>query len=168
MKKIIVPIVLVFLSLACSDTKEIKATTSDTPIDTTLYISMGDPDTALVMSMFTECTHYNYWTQREQYMRWDTERATIHPLFKAMFGSHDAYQERLKLIESNQMRFIDDVHNEMTTSARQYGGVSGTPEFTYLVSKKDTAFKALIEEMLEDENVSEEEKEILKDVLGSM
>lgn len=168
MKKIIVPIVLVLLSIACSDTKEKKTVTSNTPIDTALYISVGDPDTALAMAMFTESVKYNYWTQREQYMRWDTEHATIRPLFKAMFGSHVAYKERLKLIESNELRFINDVRNEMTTSARQYGGVSGTPEFTYLVSKKDTAFKTLIAEMLDDENVSEEEKEILKGVLENM
>ncbi|MBW8686968.1 hypothetical protein [Chitinophaga rhizophila] len=168
MKRIILTLTMLVTIAACSDTKHVETAAAPDIVDTTSDMSSEDPDATLATELFEGSDNYRYVAQRKMYIRWDLEKETLRPLFSKMFSQHDQYKKRLRMIEDNQLKFLEDARKEMTATARQYGSVSGTPEFEYLVAKKDAAFRSLMEEMVEDENVSEEEKDSLRKALESM
>ena len=133
-------------------------------IDTIFYINNGDPDTALVFFLYKDCFAYDYDSQREGYMRLDSEKV-IMPLFELMFKMKPDYKTRLHQVKKNSKRFLMDARKDIFLSYKNYSSVTNEMVFEYLLRRKDAFLKSILIKMVHNKAVSEKEKNEIKKIL---
>jgi hypothetical protein len=133
--------------------------------DTSLYLQIGNPDTALAIFVFEKCYNYDYDLQREEYIRWDLEHDKLQPLVDTLFHKRNDYNVRMKQIRDNSVKFLDNARKMVVSDSRQYNVISDMMEFQYLVTKKDSLLKGLISDMLKNPKVEKAEKLALEGAL---
>lgn len=133
--------------------------------DTSLYLQIGNPDTALAIFVFEKCYNYDYDLQREEYIRWDLEHDKLQPLVDTLFHKRNDYSSRMKQIKDNRIKFLHNARKMVISDSREYNVISDMMEFQYLVTKKDSLLKDLIADMLKNPKVEKAEKTALEGAL---
>jgi hypothetical protein len=108
-----------------------------------LYMSIGNPDTALAMFIYESGEKFNYSSQREDYIRLDLEGEKIFKLYRYLYGDKPDYEAKLALCRANQRRFLEMARQEVKDNIKKYGEVSDMPEYEYLEKRKDSLLTAL-------------------------
>jgi hypothetical protein len=134
-------------------------------IDTLGYISMGNPDTALVIFLFKNCFSYDYDFQKEEYIRWDLEKHKQLPLFISMFENKSDFDIHLKQVEKNQRRFLLDARSKILSDYKKYYSIIDDMEFEYLLKRRDSELRLILIKMLNNRKVATSEKKQIGNIL---
>lgn len=135
--------------------------------DTALYMSIGNPDTALAFFLYKDCYHYDHDLQKEEYIRWDREKDTLINLYKALFGSCPDYAARLEQVNANAMTFLKDTRSEVSMNYKTYKAVSDNMETDFLYEKRDPVLKEILNTLILDTAADDMERASAKKLLSN-
>ncbi|MBL7733563.1 MAG: hypothetical protein JNM88_20505 [Chitinophagaceae bacterium] len=135
---------------------------SNQVINSDTYLSIRDPDTALVVFLYRNYKNFDYENQIEEYGRWRLEKAKLLPLFKNLFEREANYEDVVSLIELNLVKYIDSSRLKVESDYVNYHEISNSKEYDYLTEAKDTFLCKLYFKMIADSKVSKNEKEKLR------
>jgi len=147
---------------------KLDSSKSKTIEDTTLYLSIGNPDTSLVIFMYKNADNYDYDLQREEYIRWDLEEQTMVNLFKNLYKDSKYLYSKLNKINSNKNRFIQDARKALMADYKEYNYISDMMEFEYFLQKKDSMLLSIVDDMCNNKKVSIEELNLVKKLTSSI
>ena len=134
-------------------------------VDTALYMSIGNPDTALVLFFYKNSNNYSYDDQREEYIRWDLEYNNVKPLFDALFKEKSNYWVVVNQINKNRIKFLIDGRNEVLKDYISFNSIINSMIFHFLLEKRDPFLKQILEKMKNNKKVRFAEKDSVKVIL---
>ncbi|MEQ9424183.1 MAG: hypothetical protein RJQ09_07195 [Cyclobacteriaceae bacterium] len=114
-------------------------------------------DTALAYFHYTN--HDNYSIEHEiQFQRLDLEYDKQIELFESLFKQDTLFDEKLRNINLNLKRYIENARNEVTNDYLEFNALTGRT-FRFLSKRKDSVVLSLVNDIIENDSASFYEKE---------
>jgi len=123
------------------------------PIDTCLYIRIGNPDTALVFFLWRDYLNNEFSSSIEEYSRWDLENKKIKKMILKLYHSDKEINQRLNLLEKKKKLFYNIMKDTISARFNRKINFLDDLEFDYFYKKKDTFYYNILNKVINSKEI---------------